>query len=113
MKSKDQIILEKAYINIYENKENWIDRPDSEGFWWFYGDATYGAVRNRGPDIKLSIIETRMTSNSILVGIYKGGFFELKPYKKPVGEDIQKEGYFGKWQKIIEPQPPDLPLDSI
>ena len=109
MQRKDQTLLEEAYQTILkEDNSKWAEHaPDSPGFWWFYGDMTYGAVRGIPPNNKLSVVQMHNTGSG-LQATSNGSFLYLNPYKEPEEGKKQKEGYLGVWQKMEMPQLPSL-----
>lgn len=90
-------------------KNNWqTTPPDSEGFWWLYGDEEFGTMGGNyngtfPPDTKLRCVEViGIGKDNHLIGIANGRMFELRPFNL----EKRKSGYVGVWQKVILPELP-------
>lgn len=83
--------------------------PDSEGFWWLYGDEEFGTMGGNytgsiPPDKELCIVDVRkFGSEGRLIGVASGRFIPLRPFNA----DLRQPGYIGVWQKVQEPELPN------
>jgi hypothetical protein len=114
MKPTDQQLLEEAFYKVLmtESSGEWLEAPNDSGFWWFFGDPTYGAVKGKPPRKRLVIIEMNYSGNT-LIGNYKGGFLYPKPYKDPEPGKEQREGYLGVWKKCEKPSLPESEFAQV
>ena len=83
--------------------------PNSEGFWWLYGDDEFGTMGGNysgsvPPERTLRIVEVKKIGTG-LIGISSGRMIELRPF------DLKgrRTGYVGVWQKAL---PPTLPTGA-
>jgi hypothetical protein len=105
--------FDEVYENLFlkENSEGWQDAPDSLGWWWFYGDPTFGAVLNQSPKKDLHCVPIVHKEGSVFISSYRGAFWHIRPYN-PEDKSLAKrlhgrEGYLGYWKKCDLPQLPE------
>jgi len=89
---------------------NWKKTPpDSEGFWWLYGEWSFGTMGGHftgsiPPEFRLHPVEIiTIGHGKKLIGICQGQFVILRPFDK----EKQEEGYVGVWKKMDVPNLPD------
>jgi hypothetical protein len=80
--------------------------PDSEGFWWLFGDEEFGTMGGNysgafPPEIEMRIVEVKKLGNS-LIGAASGRMVPLTPFDK----EKRKAGFIGVWQKAVPPEKP-------
>ena len=114
MKSKDQVLLEGIYTNVLnESNGGWMDAPDSLGWWWFYGDITYGAILNEPAKKDLHCVPIVYKEGSTFVSPYKGMMWYISPYDPKHSKRLSgREGYLGLWKKCEEPDLPAWPFEE-
>jgi len=71
----------------------WLDKPDSEGWWWFIGK--YFQYQTTWFDLNLYCVEIK--TNEKVDALYSVQYHDVEPFLK----------YKGKWQKAIVPEPPE------
>jgi len=114
MKSKDQQLLEEAYsvTILKENNSDWKDAPDSLGWWWFYGDVTYGAILDKPAQKELHCVPVVHKMGETFISPYKGMMWYIKPYDPKHSKRLSgREGYLGYWKKCDLPQLPEWKLE--
>jgi hypothetical protein len=109
--------FEEFYESLLkENQDEWKDAPDSLGWWWFYGDPTYGAIKDQPPKIDLHCVPIVHKENFAFISSYRGSFWHIRPYKPGDEKSLTKrlhgrEGYLGYWKKCDLPSLPEWSLE--
>lgn len=80
--------------------------PDSEGFWWLYGDDEFGSMGGNytgavPADIDLHVVKVQRIGSG-LIGVSKGRMIRLTPFDAAQ----KKPGYLGVWQRMVLPKLP-------
>ena len=104
--------LQDVYESILkENKNGWQEAPDSLGWWWFYGDMTYGAILNEPAKKELHCVPIMHKDGPTYISPYKGMFWYIRPYDPNNKNSIHgREGYVGYWKKCDLPSLPEWSL---
>ena len=96
------------------NNDQWQDTPpDSEGWWWLYGDDEFGSCGGNytgawPPEIRLHTVQVSRTGDDSFIGVCSGRFLSLTPFNP----DKRQSGYIGKWRKIDLPELPTINVDA-
>ena len=87
--------------------------PDTEGFYWLYGDPDFGTMGGNYTGVypleeKLHIVQINTIGDG-LVGVCGGQIIFLQPFN----EADRIPGWVGQWMKIEVPRPPGRPVPEL
>lgn len=99
---------------IENNSEEWEESPQfEEGWWWFYGDDSFGSMGGNftgsiPPVVEMHLVRIRNISNGMMA-VTSGRFMRLEKFNPKT----RSEGYLGVWKRAQLPEPPDLSLTEL